>query len=74
MLAGRVIQALEAGPPQPAIEEAIARVVRLGGEAGGLVLDREGRFGWSHNSPHFSIAYRDSSMPEPRVELRRTPG
>jgi beta-aspartyl-peptidase (threonine type) len=73
MLAARVIQALEAGPPQAAIEAAIARVARLGAEAGGLVLDREGCFGWAHNSPHFSIGYRDSRMTETRVELRHDP-
>jgi beta-aspartyl-peptidase (threonine type) len=73
MLAARVIQALETEPVQPAIEAAIARVGRLGAEAGGLVLDRDGRFGWAHNSPDFSVGYSDSSMAKARIQLRRDP-
>jgi beta-aspartyl-peptidase (threonine type) len=72
MLAARVIHALDIFPPQRAIEAAIARVARLGAEAGGLVLDSMGRFGWAHNSPHFSVSFKDDGMAEARIMLRRT--
>jgi beta-aspartyl-peptidase (threonine type) len=55
MLAARVMQSLESQPPEAAIEQAIARLARIGGEAGGIVLDRAGRIGWAHNSPHFAV-------------------
>jgi beta-aspartyl-peptidase (threonine type) len=55
ILAARVMQSLEAAPPQAAIEGAIARLSRVGGEAGGIVLDHTGRVGWAHNSRHFAV-------------------
>jgi beta-aspartyl-peptidase (threonine type) len=55
MLAARVMQFLESGRPQAAIEQAIARLGRIGGEAGGIVLDQAGHIGWAHNSPHFAV-------------------
>jgi beta-aspartyl-peptidase (threonine type) len=55
MLAARVMQFLESQSPQAAIEQAISRLGRIGGEAGGIVLDRAGRIGWAHNSPHFAV-------------------
>lgn len=46
-----------------AAEEAIAVMVRrIGGEAGCIVLDRQGRVGCAHNSVHLAHAYRTSEM------------
>jgi L-asparaginase / beta-aspartyl-peptidase len=72
MLAARVIQSLEAGdPPQAAMEAALLRLERVGGEAGGIVLDRQGRLGWAHKSPHFAVGYITSAMDQPKVHLRK---
>ncbi|WP_073132202.1 isoaspartyl peptidase/L-asparaginase family protein [Muricoccus roseus] len=60
LLAARVMQALEEGSPQAAAELAMARLRRVGGEAGGIVLDRAGHVGWAHNSPHFAVGIATS--------------
>jgi beta-aspartyl-peptidase (threonine type) len=71
MLAARVMQSLESGPPQAAAGEAIARLGRVGGEAGGIVLDRAGRAGWAHNSPHFAVGIVTSEDESLRAYLRK---
>lgn len=71
MLAARVMQSLEDDAPQAAIEAAISRLSRIGGEAGGIVLDPAGRIGWAHNSPHFAVAAATSEDNHPRVFLHR---
>ena len=72
MLAARIALDLEAGRhPQAAVEAALGRLGRVGGEAGGIVLDGEGRVGWTHNSPHLAVAWCTSGEREPRVHLRR---
>lgn len=46
-----------------AAEEAIAAMTRrVGGEAGCIALDRQGRIGVAHNSDHLAHAYRTSEM------------
>ena len=46
-----------------AAEEAIAAMVRrVGGEAGCIVLDRQGRIGVAHNADNLAHAYRTSDM------------
>ena len=72
MLAARVMQSLEDSAPQAAIEAAIARLPRVGGEAGGVVLDPTGRIGWAHNSPHFAVAAATSDDGRPCVFLHRS--
>jgi L-asparaginase / beta-aspartyl-peptidase len=73
MLAARVVQSLESGDtPQAAIGASLLRLERVGGEAGGIVLDRRGRVGWAHNSSHFAIGYITSAMDQPKVHLRKT--
>lgn len=71
MLAARVMQSLESGPPQPAIEAAIDRLGRVGGEAGGIVLDRNGRVGWAHNSRHFTVGIATGTDARVRVYLSK---
>ena len=72
LLAARVIQALEGGqPPQAAVEDSLTRLERVGGEAGGIVLDRRGRVGWAHNSSHFAVAWVTDSIGAPSVRLRQ---
>lgn len=69
MLAARVMQALEIMQATPAAEAAIARLARVGGEAGAIVIDRAGRIGVAHNSEHFALALHASWLPEPRAAL-----
>ncbi|MXQ12347.1 asparaginase [Microvirga makkahensis] len=72
LLAARVMQALEGGEPaQAAIEASLTQLERVGGEAGGIVLDYLGRVGWAHNSSHFAVAWVTDSMGAPLVRLRQ---
>jgi isoaspartyl peptidase/L-asparaginase-like protein (Ntn-hydrolase superfamily) len=71
MLAARVMQSLETVPPQDAADAAIARLSRVGGEAGGIVLDHIGRVGWAHNSAHFAVGIATSRDGRPRAYLRK---
>ena len=57
ILAARVMNALEHGASaQVAAEAAILQLKRVGGEAGVIVLDKNGAPGWAHNSSHFAVA------------------
>jgi isoaspartyl peptidase/L-asparaginase-like protein (Ntn-hydrolase superfamily) len=71
MLAARVMHFLESQKPQEAVEQAIARLGPIGGEAGGVVLDRAGRIGWAHSSPHFAVAMVTSEDDTLRVCLQQ---
>jgi isoaspartyl peptidase/L-asparaginase-like protein (Ntn-hydrolase superfamily) len=41
------------------------------GDPGGIAIDRQGRIGWRHNSPHFAIALIESEMDAPGVWLKK---
>jgi isoaspartyl peptidase/L-asparaginase-like protein (Ntn-hydrolase superfamily) len=56
-LAARLMHSLEALPPGPAIAAAFARLAKVGGEAGLIVIDAEGRVDWNHNSAQFAVAH-----------------
>jgi L-asparaginase / beta-aspartyl-peptidase len=72
MLAARVIQALEAGmDAQAAVEAGTMHLAKVGGEAGGIAVDRQGRIGWTHNSSHFAVAWVTANMTAPRVYLNK---
>jgi L-asparaginase / beta-aspartyl-peptidase len=72
LLAARVMQALERdGSPHAAVEAALGILARVGGEAGGIALDRHGRVGWAHNSSHFAVAWITSGMAAPCARLRQ---
>jgi len=71
MLAARVMHALEGTDPDQALELAIRHVATIGGEAGGIVLTPDGRFGWMHNSRNFAVAYASSQSLEPQVYLTK---
>jgi beta-aspartyl-peptidase (threonine type) len=62
-LAARLIHSLEAVPPGPAIDLALARLAEVGGEAGLIVIDADGRLDWGHNSPQFAVAHARPSQP-----------
>ena len=71
MLAARVMHALGTQGPDEALGLAIRHVAQIGGEAGGIVLTPDGRFGWMHNSREFAVAHVSSEQPEPQVYLRK---
>lgn len=70
MLAARVMFSMDEKGPQTAMEQALEVQRRLGGEAGGIAVARDGRVGWAHNSPHFAVGVATSAQP-PRAFLAR---
>jgi beta-aspartyl-peptidase (threonine type) len=72
VLAARVIHALEDLSPQEAVDKSLAYLERTGGEAGGIALTPNGKFGWAHNSDHFAVAYASSDDPSPRIYLNKS--
>jgi beta-aspartyl-peptidase (threonine type) len=71
LLAAEVMQALESLDAQAASEAALAKLARVGGEAGIIVIDRAGRIGWTHNSVHFAVAMATPGR-APRAYLERS--
>lgn len=59
------------GSVSEAAEHAIARLARVGGEAGAIVLDPAGRFGVAHNSDHFALALHASGLDAPQSAVHR---
>jgi beta-aspartyl-peptidase (threonine type) len=64
-LAAQVMRLLESHGPVEAAERAIAMLARVGGDAGAIVISRDGRFGIAHNSPHFAVALHGSWLEHP---------
>lgn len=72
MLAAQVMHALErGGSAGEAAEHAIARLGRVGGEAGAIVVARSGAFGVAHNSDHFALALHSHGLDAPRAGVHR---
>ncbi len=62
-LAAHLMHSLEAMPPGPAIAAALTRLGRVGGEAGMIVIDADGRIDWGHNSAQFAVAHASAGRP-----------
>lgn len=62
-LAAHLMHSLETMPPGAAIQAALTRLGRVGGEAGLIVIDADGRIEWSHNSSRFAVAYASAGHP-----------
>jgi isoaspartyl peptidase/L-asparaginase-like protein (Ntn-hydrolase superfamily) len=62
-LAAHLMHSLEAMPPGPAIAAALTRLARVGGEAGLIVIDADGRIDWGHNSAQFAVAHARTGRP-----------
>jgi beta-aspartyl-peptidase (threonine type) len=69
--AAQIMAAIERDGPEAAIAKALSQMSRVGGDAGGIAIDRQGRLGWWHNSPDFAVALIDSEMDVPGVWLRK---
>ena len=72
-LASRLLGLLHTGiHPQVAAEAGLAFFTdRVPGEAGCMLLDRQGRVGWTHNSPNMACAWATSAAPEPQAFVKR---
>lgn len=75
VLAKTAIDALAADRhPDEAAQQAINTLVnRVEGEAGCILIDRQGRVGWAHNSQDMAVAYMTNELLEPAVFTRKDP-
>lgn len=73
VLAKVAIDALAGGNhPDDAAQQAIETLIsRVEGEAGCILLDREGRIGWAYNSSDMAIAYMNESLQQPAFFTRK---
>ena len=67
VLAKTAIDALAAGKhPDEAAQHAIDTLIdRVAGEAGCILIDREGQVGWAHNSSEMAVAYMSDELKQP---------
>jgi beta-aspartyl-peptidase (threonine type) len=76
VLASKIMNRLQHGEePGEAIASALAELPEVGGDeadGGAIVITRDGRVGWSHNSPHFAVAYVGERINEPGVWLHKS--
>ncbi|WP_110885715.1 isoaspartyl peptidase/L-asparaginase family protein [Deinococcus yavapaiensis] len=72
-LAARLLTNIPVMGPQRACDEATKYMTsRVGGEVGGIVLDKSGRVGWSHESRDFAVAFATSRDPEPKAYMTKS--
>jgi beta-aspartyl-peptidase (threonine type) len=65
VLGARAVFAMEEGvAAQAAIEAALQRLERTGGEAGLIAIDREGRIGIAHNAVQFAVGWANGATGE----------
>jgi L-asparaginase / beta-aspartyl-peptidase len=58
--------------PEEAAQRAIALLKqRVPGEAGCILLDRDGHMGWAYNSQDMAVAYMSEELAEPAVFIRK---
>jgi beta-aspartyl-peptidase (threonine type) len=70
-LASKIMHSLNGLGPQRAIFDAVSQMKRLGGDAGGIAIDAQGRIGWAHNSRHFAVASITEGDNSPGLWLRK---
>jgi beta-aspartyl-peptidase (threonine type) len=69
--AAQIMGAIDRDGPESAIAKALGQMSRVGGDAGAIAIDRQGRLGWWHNSEHFAVAMTASDTDEPKVWLKK---
>lgn len=74
ILGVRIIDAIGQLGVEPALEGSLARITRLGAEAGAIALDPSGNLGFAHNSSHFAVALLRAGQEEPDVWLKTGEG
>lgn len=70
-LAAQIMASINRDGPELAVRKAVEQMSRVGGDAGGIAIDREGRIGWWHNSADFAVAMVTSDRTEPGMWLRK---
>jgi L-asparaginase / beta-aspartyl-peptidase len=58
-------------PKEAAVQAIEILKQRVPGEAGCILLDRNGRIGWAHNSQDMAVAYMTEDLQQPRVFTRK---
>ncbi|MCY6488994.1 isoaspartyl peptidase/L-asparaginase family protein [Leptolyngbya sp. GGD] len=72
VLAKTAIDALKDKHPDAAAQWAINTLIsRVEGEAGCILIDRQGRIGWAHNSPDMAVAYMSEDLVQPAIFTRK---
>ncbi len=69
--AAQIMAAIERDGAEDAIAKALSQMSRVGGDAGGIAIDKAGRTGWWHNSPSFAVAMASSDSPEANIWLNK---
>ena len=69
--AAQIVGAIEREGPEVAIARALSQMSRVGGDAGGIAIDRRGRMGWWHNSPDFAVATMADGSTGPEIRLNK---
>ena len=62
-LASRIVQSMSALGPADAAAQGIAQMSRVGGEAGCILLDADGRPAVAHNSQNFAFGFASEAAP-----------
>jgi isoaspartyl peptidase/L-asparaginase-like protein (Ntn-hydrolase superfamily) len=62
-LAAHLMHKLEAMPPGRRSPRPWPGLARVGGEAGLIVIDADGRIDWGHNSAQFAVAHASADRP-----------
>jgi L-asparaginase / beta-aspartyl-peptidase len=70
-LAAQVMASINRDGPEAAISKAVAQMERVGGDAGGIAIDRNGQIGWAHNSPNFAVASIAQDDDAPGIWLKK---
>ncbi|NNM76149.1 asparaginase [Sphingomonas sp. ID1715] len=70
-LASKIMHSMNGLGPERAIYAAVSEMERVGGDAGGVAIDAQGRIGWAHNSPHFAVASIAEGDNSPGLWLRK---
>ena len=73
VLAKTAIDALAGNKhPDEAAQQAIDTLIeRIEGEAGCILIDRQGRVGWAYNSQDMAVAYMTDELSEPAIFTRK---
>ncbi|TMJ12417.1 MAG: asparaginase [Alphaproteobacteria bacterium] len=71
VLASQVMATIAKDGPEESIRKAVRQLPPLGGDGGGIAIDRRGNIGWHHNSPAFVVAFASSDAPEPKAYLSK---
>lgn len=71
MLAGRIMRRLPEAGADAAVAQGVGEMARVGGEAGAVAIDGDGRIGWAHISPHFAVATIREGEATPGIWLKK---